>query len=113
MLKKKNRLKKKEVDFIFKKGKTRKSGFLILKFVKNERASLPRFSVIIPVKVSKKSTKRNKIKRQIRESLRKKIENIKRETDGIVMVLPEVLDKSYKEIDKEVEELLKEAEILK
>lgn len=109
MLPKKNRLTKKEVDFVLKKGKTYKQGFLLLKIFRRKDFLFPCFSVIVPVKVAKKSTKRNKIKRQIRESLRKKICSIKGGFCGIIMALPEALGKNYKEIDREVEKLLKTA----
>ncbi|MDD5606615.1 MAG: ribonuclease P protein component [Candidatus Pacebacteria bacterium] len=105
MLPSKNRLNKKEVETIFKRGESFRSDFLLLKIIKNKKHSPPRFSVIVPIKVSKKSTERNKIKRQIRESLRGEIDNIK-EVDGIVIALGSILNKNFKEINKEINKLL-------
>ncbi|MDD5551557.1 MAG: ribonuclease P protein component [Candidatus Pacebacteria bacterium] len=111
MLPSKNRLNKKEVETIFKKGESFKSDFLLLKISKSKKQSPLRFSVIVPIKVSKKSTERNKIKRRIRESLRKKIKNTK-EVDGIIMAFPEILGKPYQEIDEELDKLLKASNLL-
>jgi ribonuclease P protein component len=105
MLPKKNRLKKKEVEAVLKKGKTYRSIFLFLKLTRNN-LPISRFSVIVPVSLSKKTTKRNKIKRQIRESLRKKLPKISPGIDGILMALPGAIERDYREIEKEVDKLI-------
>lgn len=110
MLPKQNRLSQKEIKQIFKKNKTFQGETLILKIMPNS-LPLPRFSVIVPIKVSKKSTKRNKIKRQIREILRKKLPQIKPGFDGIFIANSKILEKNYWEIDEEIEKLLNKAEI--
>lgn len=110
MLHKENRLHKREVEIVFKKGKSIKEGFLILKFIENQKKEhkRPRFSVIVPVKVSKKVSKRNRIKRQIRESLRRKINLVKRkEVDGLIIAQPQISGKTYKEIDENLEKIIK------
>jgi len=66
MLKKKNRLqKKKEIDEVFRKGETRKSGFYVIK-IKNNDLKDWCFGFIISQKVSKKASVRNRIKRRLR-----------------------------------------------
>lgn len=110
MLKKENRLHKREVELVFKKGSNIKEGFLILKYLENKEKDplVPRFAIIVPTKVSKKPTKRNRIKRQIRESLRKKIDKINNKSiDGLIIALPEILEKDYWEIDKNIEKILR------
>lgn len=109
MLPRINRLSKKEGEIIFKKGKTLKTGFLLLKYVKNYKKNpfVPRLAIVVPAKVSKKVVKRNKIKRQLRESLRRKLNFIKKEIDGLIIALPEIIDKNYQEIDKNLENLIK------
>ena len=81
VLPKENRLSKKEVELVLKKGRTYRGFFLILKYWKNKLSSedkrLSRFAVIVPLKVSKKATKRNRIKRLIRENLRKRLSQIR------------------------------------
>lgn len=106
MLPRKNRLNKKEVENVFKKGKKFVGKFLILKIEKKEKRAYSSFSAIVPIKVSKKSTDRNKIKRKIRESLREKLPQIKPGFQGIFISMPEILDKKFKEIDEEIKNLL-------
>ncbi|MCD6094486.1 ribonuclease P protein component [bacterium] len=111
MLPKENRLSKKEVELVLKKGRTYRGFFLILKYWKNKLSSedkrLSRFAVIVPQKVSKKATKRNRIKRLIRENLRKRLSQIKFGFDVVFMATPEILNKNYWQIGKEVERLLR------
>jgi len=106
MLPKKNRLKKEEVEFIFKKGKTYKKGFLLLKIIEDKKELASLFSVVVPKKVSKKAVERNKIKRKIRESLRKKLDKIKPGIKGLFIALPGAKEKNYKEIEKNIDELI-------
>lgn len=113
MLSRKNRLNKKEVESVFKKGRKFVGIFLILKTEKEEEKSCSSFSAIVPVKVSKKSADRNKIKRRIRESLRKKLPQIKPGIKGIFIAMPEILNKSFKEIDEEVNKLLAMSKVKK
>lgn len=110
MLPKEYRLNKREVEVVFKNGKSIEDGFLILKFIKNKekKPKKPRFSVIVPVKVSKKVSKRNRIKRQIRESLRRRINLIKiKEIDGLIIAKPQIFGKTYKEIDENLDKVIK------
>lgn len=122
MLPKQNRLPTKEIKRIFKEGKNFKSRFLLLKLAPEsleaqeaceaeEARNPPQFTVVVPMKVSKKATKRNRIKRLIRESLRKKIDKVEPGTNGIIMGLPHIIDKNYKEIDEEVKNLLNKSGI--
>lgn len=122
MLPKQNRLPTKEIKRIFEEGKNFKSRFLLLKLAPEsleaqeasgaeESRNQPQFTVVVPMKVSKKATKRNRIKRLIRESLRKKIDKARPGTKGIIMGLPHIVDKNYKEIDEEVKNLLNKSGI--
>lgn len=120
MLPRQNRLKKKEIEKVLREGKTFRSVFLILKIVKADKRgltgkgkeSVSRFAVIVPIRVAKKAAKRNKLRRQIRESLRKKLQLIKPGWDGVFLSLPEALKKDYWHIDREVNKLLIKSEIL-
>lgn len=111
MLPKENRLSKKETNKVFKKGKKIFGDFLVLRIVPNS-LNLSRFTVVVPKKNFKKATQRNKIKRLIRESLRKKLLRIKKGFDGIFIATSLTLNKDYQEIEKEVEKLLRFANIL-
>jgi ribonuclease P protein component len=111
MLPKKYRLSKNDIEKVFKVKKRFQGNFLLLKIKPN---SLPfsRFSVIVPISVSKKSSQRNRIKRLIRESLRKKLVKIKPGIDGILMANPKILGRGYWEIDEEIKKILIEAKII-
>lgn len=109
MLAKVNRLrKKKDFERILKKGKSFKEGFIILKFNKNNSREI-RFGFIVSRKVSKKATVRNKVKRRLRELMKKKIENLKRGMDIILISLPGIETRDFWELDKTLEKLLKRA----
>lgn len=76
--------------------------FLILKNKKAEKKQ-GKIRVIISKKVSKKSTVRNKLKRQIRAIIRQRSE--KKENNDInttIIVSPEITKKSFQEIKNEI-----------
>ncbi|MBI2053956.1 MAG: ribonuclease P protein component [Candidatus Staskawiczbacteria bacterium] len=95
MLPEKNRLrKKKDFEEIFKNSKSFKEGFLVLRARKNNFKT-SRFGFIVSLKVSKKATVRNKVKRRLREAVKKYIEDgpysknkNKKSVDAILIALP-------------------------
>ncbi len=113
MLPKKNRLKK-EKDFqeIFKKGRSFKEKFLVIKFRKNQ-TKVNRFGFIVSKKVSKKAVKRNQIKRRLREVVRKNINDYQKGYDVAFIALPGLGNADFKEIKNVVLKLLKKSKILK
>jgi ribonuclease P protein component len=64
MLPKKNRADKKAVEKIFKEGKFLNSPNLTFKYIKNQKLSVPRISVIAPKSVAKLAVKRNLLRRR-------------------------------------------------
>ncbi len=81
MLKKRNRLKWKEVNFLFKKQKIVPwKLFSFLYYEQYPDCFFNKFSIQIPVKISKKSVKRNFIKRTIYDYL--KINNLEEKKIG-------------------------------
>lgn len=100
MLKKTNRiLKNKEFDNVFKNGKSAYFKILGIKAVKNEQKS-SRFGIIISTKVSKKSTRRNRVKRQIREIVKKNLEKIEKNYDFVIIVLPQIKEADFANIEE-------------
>jgi len=112
MLPKLNRLKKKK-DFekVFKLGRGAKLNFITLKFNENGLEN-SRFGFVVSSKVSKKAVVRNKIKRRMRESVKKKINNIKKGFDVVLIALPNSKDKDFQETNRVVEKLFKKTETL-
>jgi len=115
MLPRKNRLKKKK-DFerIFKKGKEYKEDFLLLKTISNN-LQFSRFGFIINKKVVKKATIRNKIKRRLREVVRREIlPKIKKRVDCVIIVKPGIKSEnfSFEKIKNTLYKLTKKAKLL-
>lgn len=112
MLSKKNRItEEKDFDRIFKKGKSFKENFLILKIIPNS-LQINRFAFIISKKVSKSAVVRNKIKRQLRELTKIKIDGIKKGFDGVFIVLPGLEDRDPLELKNIFNNLFKKAKII-
>ena len=62
------RLKKRDIDRVYKKGQRRNYNFLLARFVFNS-AKTSRFAVVIPKAVVKKSVDRSRLKRKTHEAL--------------------------------------------
>ena len=113
MLSKNYRLKKKK-DFakVLKKGKGWREKFLILKTLKNN-LPLSRIGFVVGRKISKKAVLRNKIKRKMREAVRVNLFSLEPGYDLVFLAEKGIEEKSFWEIRKVVEYLLKKAKILK
>ncbi|NQT49138.1 ribonuclease P protein component [Candidatus Kuenenbacteria bacterium] len=118
MLNKLNRItKQREFDAFFgkefklKKGKNMAGRFMILKVFKNELKT-PRFGFMLNTKVDKRAVVRNRIKRQLRESIRLRLKEFKGSFDCLIVVKPTVKDIEAKELEKELFYLFKKANIL-
>lgn len=112
MLPPNNRLRqKKDIDIVFKKGKGFKEGFLFLKTVKNN-LNKPRFAFVVSQKISKKANLRNKIKRRLREVVRKKLKDFKKGTDNLIITAPGAETKDFWEIEETTNKLFKKAKVL-
>jgi len=111
MLPKENRLKKKK-DFkeVFKKGKGFRKDFLFLK-IKNNSFKKIRFGFIVSREISKKAVIRNKIKRRLREIIKKELSKIKPGIDGVLIAKKGIEKKDFLEIKEVVFQLLKKAKI--
>ena len=102
MLAKNNRLKKnKEFDSVFKEGKTAYGSFLGIK-VKSNSFNFNRFGVLLGTKVSKSAVIRNKYKRRIKDILKKQNPQLKVGHDGVIIVLPAIVNKDYYKLTNEI-----------
>lgn len=116
MLKKENRLQK-EKDFnrIYKGSKPVYSKNLVLRVASiSDISQAPRFGFIISNKLNKLATKRNALKRQLREIVQKEIPRLKTGFNAVIMVKQD-FEKPYQQDDikKQVIELLQKAGLLK
>ncbi len=106
MLPKENRLKK-EKDFkeVFEKGKGFKEGSFYLKAKKGDL----RFGFVVSKKVSTKASERNKIKRKMREAVKKEIPLLKKKAECVIVALPGA--KGTENIEESVRKLLVKAKL--
>ncbi len=112
MLPKINRLTK-ERDFnqIHKFGIFVGENFLAIKFKKNN-LDISRFGFLVGTKISKKAVQRNLIKRRLRESVKSKLNKIKPGYDIVFFTKPEIVNKSYSEINKAVENVFGRSKLI-
>ena len=110
MLKKNNRLrKKKEFNFIYKKGKSFYSKFLTL-FIVETKLNISKFGFSISNKVGN-SVVRHKVKRLISEIVRQKINNLS--VNNYIIVARVGCDGlSFDEMKNNIEYLFKKANIV-
>ncbi|MDD5043723.1 MAG: ribonuclease P protein component [Patescibacteria group bacterium] len=112
MLPKNHRLTKtRDFDAVFKKGRGCYLQTLGVKCAPNHLA-ISRFGFIVPVKISKKATKRNYLKRQLREIIRLNIKSIKTSYDCAVLAREGILEKNYQELKTELEQALAKLRLL-
>lgn len=112
MLSRKYKLKK-DNDFkrVFKQGKNYQQEFIKIKVLKNNLA-YSRFGLIVGLKISKKATQRNRIKRQLEEVIRLKLKQIKPGFDTVVLVNQEIIEKNYQEIEETLINLFRKANLI-
>lgn len=100
MLKKENRLtKKKEIELVFKEGKSSFDKITGVKALASENKT-NRFAVVISNKVSKKAVVRNRKKRQLREIVRLNLPKLKLGFDFFILGLPGIVEADYHEMEK-------------
>ena len=113
MLPSQHRLNKKiDIDRVFKRGRTVYAGDLALRFVPNNLGEA-RFTVVTSLKVSKRATKRNLLKRRLRETVRRDIlPNLKQNVDGLLLTKASLLALSYAELKSLASVLFKKARLI-
>lgn len=113
MLPSQHRLNKKiDIDRVFKRGRTVYAGDLALRFAPNNLKEA-RFTVVTSLKVSKRATKRNLLKRRLRETVRRDIlPNIKQNVDGLLLTKAPLLTLPYVDLKILVAQLFKKARLI-
>lgn len=105
MLSKINRLtKKKDFQEVFKNGRLITGRLIWLKYKKNN-TDFTRAGFIVGLKISKKATERNKIKRRLRSAFRHFLKELSG-YDIIIGAKPEIKEKKLSEIIRALEDLL-------
>lgn len=112
MLPLKNRLSKaRNFKELALKGRSFYSPPFTIKVLRENEPTI-RFGVVIPARVSKKATVRNKIKRRIVEVIRLDLNRLKTGFKVMILVRPAAINKNYREIKEEIEKLFKQSRIL-
>ena len=103
-LAKKYRLPKKEIDRLFKQGKTVQNSFFFIRFLKND-ASCLRVAAIVPAKIAKKAITRNRIKRIFTEAIRSG-HFLEKSYDIAIVATVSIVGKRSKEINREIQQTI-------
>jgi len=96
MLAASNRLaKRSDIEAVHKRGRSFFVGNLGVRLAKNN-LKVSRFTIITSLKISKRSTKRNKLKRRLREIIRREImPKITHGFDGIILTRKPLLEMAF------------------
>lgn len=114
MLPKKNRLQK---DWVIKKTRQRgrrfQTRFIRLVIAKRKGGDTSRFAIVTSVKTSKQATKRNLLKRRVREAIKRILSDIKSGYDIVISMSPSSLNLSVIKIQEELVRSLNKGRYLK
>lgn len=117
MLPKQHRLSlRKEFNRVKKQGQVFPGRFfslLVAEQTSLKTLFLKRFAFIVSKKIAKNATRRNKIRRLLAEAVYTFLPKIKTGFDGVFLTKKTIVDKSFSQIKKEVEEVFKQADLLK
>lgn len=110
MLKKVNRLtKRKEFGYIYKHGKYSYNNYLTLIYVPTKLKKCR-----IGFSINKKTGKahvRNKIKRQLRDIVRKIVDNLNQNYNYVFVTKPEIVNLNYEQIKNAVSDVIAKAKL--
>ncbi|MBI4135451.1 ribonuclease P protein component [Candidatus Uhrbacteria bacterium] len=111
MFERKARLKTRAAAFVGRRGKSVFSPNLRVKWLP-ARDKITRATVVVPLAFDKRSTRRNRVKRQIREILRPLLASLLYPTELMVFVSRGAAGKKFTELKSELEELLRKARLI-
>ena len=113
MLAKLNRISQdKDFKKLKQKGRSLSSPHLRFKYLANNLSS-NRFAVVVSLKVSKKATERNRIRRQLLEIIRLNLSKIKASFDFLIFVNNKALGLDYSQLETSLLATLEKGHLLK
>ena len=101
-----------EIEKVKKEGKLFQNPLFGLLVLKRKDNGPSRFAFIVSLKISKKSTKRNKAKRLLSEALKGFLPKIKKGFDLVFLGKKAIIDKSFWEIKKQLELVLQKGGLI-
>jgi len=107
MFSQENRLRhEKDIKALFLKGKSAFGVLVSVKFYPN-RLGVARFAVVIGTKVAKRAVVRNRLRRQVREIIKKYLAEMKPGYDVALLIKKEAIGKKSRQIEEELVATLK------
>ncbi len=106
MLPKKQRLTKKRLAYVFRKGQRFGNAHLNVRFIKNFQPH-SRFSITVSAKISKKAVERNLLRRRIYEIIRLNPGVLPQKYDIALITKPSILTLNFENLKKTTLHLLK------
>ncbi len=97
---------------IYQSGRKIYTPFLRLYWI-NNNLEFNRFGIVVSLKVSKRSTKRNLLKRRIRAIIKEEMPNLRQGFDILVITNYKTITLSYKELKDNLLKLFYQANLLK
>ncbi len=102
MLNKKNRIGNRDViEQLFRNGKFFKNHFFVFKYEKAV-GSPSQFAVSVSKKISKKAVKRNRLRRQVNETLRLNLNSLKSSFKVLIIARPACINATFQEISQSI-----------
>lgn len=101
MISNKHKVPRIDIPYILKKGQLSNSDLFIIRYRKNNE-NFSRFRVIISKKLEAKAVKRNKLRRQIYESIRENLGTKSINNDYILIPKKKIVKNIYQEIAKDI-----------
>jgi ribonuclease P protein component len=109
----KNRLRKeKDIKMVFSKGKSTYDSICGIKWKKNGLEDT-RFAIVIGTKVHKRAVRRNRLKRQYRDTLKSLLPHLPHDIDVLLLVRKEALDLTAIERKERLTSVFRKAKLLK
>ncbi len=114
-MKRANRLSRsRDFDAVYRQGRSVSSRFLVLYWFRQEEPAEPRFGFSVPKAVGN-AVVRNRVKRQLRELWRERLERVPAGHDYVLIVRPGLPDaveaNGYAWLGERVDEMLAQAEV--
>ena len=109
MLNKKNRISNRRlIQKLFDKGGLYKNAYFIFKFLPSTEDT-SQFAIVVSKKVAPKAVHRNKLKRQISESIQEKLDQIKTNIVVLVIAKQGLAEIEYQDINKGIADFINKA----
>jgi|GEM_PF-1322548 len=109
---KKSKISSSQIGLVIRRGKKLEGKFFYLKYLWSPNQKENFFGFVVASRISKKATIRNKIKRRAKAIVQKLQPEFKRGNSAVLVAKQGIVGRSYSELKKDIETLLKYAQII-